>query len=46
MTIGERADDVFYITDELGRQLPEKTRLRPEEQLHASLDLRDAAKIA
>jgi UTP:GlnB (protein PII) uridylyltransferase len=46
MTIGERAEDVFYITDELGRQLPEATRLRLEEQLHVSLDLRDAAKIA
>jgi [protein-PII] uridylyltransferase len=46
MTIGERAEDVFYITDELGRQLPEETRLRLEEQLHVSLDLRDAAKIA
>jgi len=46
MTIGERAEDVFYITDELGQQLPEETRLRLEEQLHASLDLRDAAKIA
>ena len=46
MTIGERAEDVFYITDELGRQLSEETRLRLEEQLHTSLDLRDAAKIA
>jgi len=46
MTIGERAEDVFYITDELGRQLPDETRLRLEEQLHTSLDLRDAAKIA
>jgi [protein-PII] uridylyltransferase len=46
MTIGERAEDVFYITDELGRQLPEETRLKLEEQLHTSLDLRDAAKIA
>jgi [protein-PII] uridylyltransferase len=46
MTIGERAEDVFYITDELGRQLPEETRLRLEEHLHTSLDLRDAAKIA
>ena len=46
MTIGERAEDVFYITDELGRQLSEQTRLRLEEQLHTSLDLRDAAKIA
>jgi [protein-PII] uridylyltransferase len=46
MTIGERAEDVFYITDEQGRQLPEETRLRLEEQLHVSLDLRDAAKIA
>ena len=46
MTIGERAEDVFYVTDELGRPLAEETRRRLEEQLHASLDLRDAAKIA
>jgi [protein-PII] uridylyltransferase len=46
MTIGERAEDVFYVTDDQGRQLPEETRLRLEEHLHASLDLRDTAKIA
>ena len=28
MTIGERAEDVFYVTDEHGRQLPEETRLQ------------------
>ena len=42
MTIGERAEDVFYVTDEHGRPLSEEARLRLEEQLHASLDLRDA----
>jgi [protein-PII] uridylyltransferase len=46
MTIGERAEDVFYITDEMGRQLTDENRLRLEEHLHKTLDLRDAAKIA
>ncbi len=45
MTIGERAEDVFYITDEQGRQLADETRLRLEEQLHSALDLRDQHRI-
>jgi [protein-PII] uridylyltransferase len=45
MTIGERAEDVFYVTDEQGRRLPEETRLRLEEQLHTALDLRDQHRI-
>jgi UTP:GlnB (protein PII) uridylyltransferase len=45
MTIGERAEDVFYVTDEQGRQLPDETRNRLEEQLHSALDLRDQHRI-
>jgi len=45
MTIGERAEDVFYVTDEQGRQLAEEKRLRLEEQLHDALDLRDAQRL-
>jgi [protein-PII] uridylyltransferase len=45
MTIGERAEDVFYVTDEQGRQLAEDKRLRLEEQLHDALDLRDAQRL-
>jgi UTP:GlnB (protein PII) uridylyltransferase len=46
MTIGERAEDVFYVADEHGRPLSNDARLRLEEQLHAALDLRNAARIA
>jgi [protein-PII] uridylyltransferase len=45
MTIGERAEDVFYVTDEQGRQLSDDTRNRLEEQLHSALDLRDQHRI-
>ena len=45
MTIGERAEDVFYVTDEQGRQLAEDKRLRLEEQLHDALDLRDTQRL-
>ena len=45
MTIGERAEDVFYVTDEQGRQLADDKRLRLEEQLHDALDLRDAQRL-
>ena len=45
MTIGERAEDVFYVTDEQGRQLADEKRLRLEEQLHDALDLRDAQRL-
>ncbi len=45
MTIGERAEDVFYVTDEQGRQLADDKRLRLEEQLHEALDLRDAQRL-
>jgi len=45
MTSGERAEDVFYVTDEQGRQLADDKRLRLEEQLHDALDLRDAQRL-
>jgi [protein-PII] uridylyltransferase len=45
MTIGERAEDVFYVIDEQGRQLSDDTRTRLEEQLHSALDLRDQHRI-
>jgi [protein-PII] uridylyltransferase len=45
MTIGERAEDVFYVTDDQGRQLSDETRLKLEEQLHGALDLRDAQRL-
>jgi [protein-PII] uridylyltransferase len=45
MTIGERAEDVFYVTDEQGRQLADDKRLRLEEQLHDALDVRDAQRL-
>jgi [protein-PII] uridylyltransferase len=46
MTIGERAEDVFYITDERGRPLDDGARERLDDKLHDALDRRDAAKIA
>ena len=42
MTIGERAEDVFYVTDEQGQLLAEDARQRLEEQLHLALDLPNA----
>ncbi len=45
MTIGERAEDVFYVADENGRPLAEDARLRLEEQLHLALDLPNAARM-
>ena len=44
MTIGERAEDVFYVADENGQPLAEDARLRLEEQLHLALDLPNAAR--
>ncbi len=46
MTIGERAEDVFYVTDDHGRMLGDEARQSLEEQLHLALDRRDPAKIA
>ncbi len=44
-TIGERAEDVFYVADENGQPLVEEARLRLEEQLHLALDLPNAARM-
>ncbi len=46
MTIGERAEDVFYVTDDRGHPLDEDARLRLQDKLTESLDRREAAKIA
>ncbi len=42
MTIGERAEDVFYITDGQAGPLTESARQRLQERLIATLDRRDA----
>ncbi len=42
MTVGERAEDVFYITDGQGRPLGERARQQLQERLTAALDRRDA----
>jgi [protein-PII] uridylyltransferase len=44
MTVGERAEDVFYITDAEGRQLQEEACQRVQESLVRALDRRDGAK--
>ena len=41
MTVGERAEDVFYITDNDGRQLDEDACRRVQESLVLALDRRD-----
>jgi len=43
LTIGERAEDVFHVTDDGGRPLGEEARQRLQEKLAAALDRRDAA---
>lgn len=43
MTVGERAEDVFYLTDENGRPLDESLRARLAEALTRALDRREAA---
>jgi [protein-PII] uridylyltransferase len=43
MTIGERAEDVFYVTDDRGRPLAEAARARLQQRLMESLDRREAA---
>jgi len=42
LTIGERAEDVFHVTDERGQPLGEDARRRLQETLVAALDRRDA----
>ena len=43
MTVGERAEDVFYVTDEMSRPLEEARRSALAEALQRALDTRDAA---
>jgi [protein-PII] uridylyltransferase len=45
MTVGERAEDVFYITDAEGRLLQEEACQRVQESLVRALDRRDATRI-
>jgi [protein-PII] uridylyltransferase len=42
MTVGERAEDVFYVTATDGSLLPEETCARVQESLIRALDRRDA----
>jgi [protein-PII] uridylyltransferase len=44
MTVGERAEDVFYITDAEGRLLPEEACQRLQDSLVRALDRRDSAR--
>jgi [protein-PII] uridylyltransferase len=44
MTVGERAEDVFYITDEDGRLLQEEACRRVHDSLVRALDRRDASR--
>ncbi len=44
MTVGERAEDVFYITATDGSQLPEEAFTRVKDALVRALDRRDAAR--
>ena len=43
MTVGERAEDVFYVRDESGRALPETRRVALADALRRALDARVAA---
>jgi [protein-PII] uridylyltransferase len=43
MTVGERAEDVFYVADESGQPLDESQSTRLAEALTRALDRRDAA---
>jgi [protein-PII] uridylyltransferase len=42
LTIGERAEDVFHVTDDRGRPLDDEARRRLQEKLTEALDRRDA----
>jgi len=46
MTIGERAEDVFHVTDDRGRLLTEDARARLQQNLIEALDRRDGAQGA
>jgi len=43
MTIGERAEDVFHVTDHRGQPLAEAARSRLQQQLSEALDRRETA---
>jgi [protein-PII] uridylyltransferase len=43
MTVGERAEDVFYVRDEAGRSLPENRRAALAGALQRALDAREVA---
>jgi [protein-PII] uridylyltransferase len=45
MTVGERAEDVFYITDADGRLLQEEACRRVQDSLVLALDRRDAGRV-
>jgi [protein-PII] uridylyltransferase len=45
MTVGERAEDVFYITDAEGRLLPEEACQRLQDSLVKALDRRDVSRV-
>jgi [protein-PII] uridylyltransferase len=45
MTVGERAEDVFYITDAEGRPLPDAACQRLQDALVRALDRRDPGRI-
>ena len=44
MTVGERAEDVFYITDSHGRILTEEACRRVQDSLVRALDRRDPSR--
>jgi [protein-PII] uridylyltransferase len=46
LTIGERAEDVFHVTDDRGQPLDEDARRRLQEKLTWVLDRREAARTA
>jgi [protein-PII] uridylyltransferase len=45
MTVGERAEDVFYITDSDGSILAEEACQRVHDSLVRALDRRDPARV-
>ena len=45
MTVGERAEDVFYVTDADGRPLSDEASQRLQESLVRALDRRDTARV-
>ena len=45
MTVGERAEDVFYVTDSAGRLLADDTCQRLKDSLMRALDRRDPSRV-